>query len=297
MVRPDTFGPDDQTLATNAFQSPSFRPGSRLAAQSEADVLARALRTAGVEVHVVQEPMDPPRPNAVFPNNWFSTHPDGTVVVYPLQSPSRRPERDIPILETLRGLYRIDRTLDLTCLEPQGAFLEGTGSLVLDHDARRAFACLSPRTDPEAVSFWCRAMGFEPVTFVARGRDGRPVYHTNVVMALGEGFAAIGSSLIDEKDLPRVREALSDEREVIDLALDQIEDFAGNMLALRSRDGRQTVVMSERAWACLNPDQRSLLSGLARIVRADLPTIEQSGGSARCMLAEVFLPPHSPLRA
>jgi hypothetical protein len=288
MVRPATFGPDAETLASNAFQAASFLSGSREAARNEVDGFAEALRNAGVGVVVIDEPDDAIRPNAVFPNNWFSTHPDGTVVLYPMQAKNRRLERHMPVLETLRGSFRIEKVLDMTSHEEEGLFLEGTGSLVLDHDAKLAFACPSPRTDRRLLDEWCGLLGFTAMVFEARGEDGRPVYHTNVVLALGDGFAVFGAGLVEGPERTTAR--LSESRAVIELDSGQIDDFAGNMLALRAEDGSQVVAMSERAWNSLKPGQRSIVSQKARVVAVPLPTIEQSGGSARCMLAEVFLP-------
>ena len=290
MVRPASFGPDSETLTTNAFQTKCFFEGSREAGRDEVDAFAEALRTAGVRVFVIDEPEDLVRPNAVFPNNWFSTHPDGTVVLYPMQAENRRLERQIPVLATLKEHFHIEKILDMTGNEERGRFLEGTGSLVLDHDARLAWSCPSPRTDPSLLQEWCGLMGFSAVPFEARGQDGRQIYHTNVVMALGDGFAVVGSSLVEGPE--RVITALADSRVVIELDSDQIENFAGNMLALRAEDGSQVVAMSERAWNSLKPDQRENVSQRARVVSAQLTTIEQSGGSARCMLAEIFLPRH-----
>ena len=296
LVRPATFAANPETLATNRFQG-RVAPGEgvREAVLHEFDQLA-ALLADDVRVHVMHDTPAPPKPDAVFPNNWFSTHADGTVVLYPMLAPSRRAERRRDLVEALaaQGPYRIARVVDLSHFEGQGEFLEGTGSLVLDRVARVAYACRSPRTHAAPLAAFARELGYEPEVFDAVGPDGTPVYHTNVVMWIGHGVAAIGAGAIpDAAQRRRVLDRLARTHEVIELSAAQLADFAGNALALRGRDGAQSVELSHRAFHSLTEAQRAAIRRHARWLTAHpVYTIERlGGGSVRCMLAEVFLPP------
>jgi hypothetical protein len=238
----------------------------------------------------------PAKPDAVFPNNWVSFHEDGTVVLYPMQSASRRPERRQEVIDAVvRQLsYEVTRVLDLTRFESQGKFLEGTGSLVLDHVARIAYACLSPRTHPDVVAEWARELEYQPVTFTATNRAGVPLYHTNVLMWIGARAVVVGTEAIVPADRARVLESLRGSgREVIEIGQEEIERFAGNMLELSTWDealgDSRVLVMSESARRALKPSVFAQLSGCTDAVLAvPIPTIERlGGGGVRCMLAEV----------
>jgi len=219
-------------------------------------------------------------------------------VLYPMLAPSRRAERRPEHIATVeRAGFRIARTVDLSPLEERGEFLEGTGSLVLDRHSRRAYACLSPRTTPAALAEFCAALGYRAVDFDALGPDGRPVYHTNVLMAVGEGFAVVCAAAIP--DAPRraavLGELAQSGHEIIEIDVGEMNHFAGNMLALRARDGGARIAMSETAWQSLAPAKRRRLERHGDIVAAPIPTIEwEGGGSVRCMIAEVFLPRGAP---
>jgi len=296
MVRPARFGSNPETAATNAFQ----RAGSSLPAaevleraRREFDGLVRALREQGVDVLVVDDTPEPAKPDAVFPNNWVSFHPDGTVVLYPLLAESRRPEVRLDVLEELerRGLFARRRLLDLRPLAP--AFLEGTGSLVLDRTQRLAYACLSPRTSPAALDAFCRELGYEPIAFHAVDARGMPIYHTNVMLAIGERVAVVClASIRDAREREEVvRRLTGSGHELVPIDLGQMEGFAGNLLELRSRDGRALFVLSERARRSLRAEELAVLARHGTLLSVDLDTIEtHGGGSARCMLAEVFGP-------
>ena len=299
MVRPASFGWNPQTGVSNHFQ-PSQPPASAsdpggARAIAEFDGLAAALAQAGVEVHALADVPEPARPDAVFPNNWVSLHADGTVVLYPMLAPNRRGERRLELLQELerRGAFVVTRLLDLTHHELQGRFLEGTGSVVFDHAARVAYACLSPRTDAEVLGELCDELGYQSVAFHAAGPDGTPVYHTNVVLAIGSRCAVICADAVAETERGALLERLAANGRCVEtIGVEQMMNFAGNVLELHSRAGASVLAMSQRAFASLSPASRERLAACVdRIVTAPVTTIEDlGGGSVRCMLAEVFLP-------
>jgi hypothetical protein len=299
MVRPHAFDYNPETARTNAFQARPARAAEDAAAlaRQEFEQLARALMSEGVTVCAVEDSALPAKPDAVFPNNWVSFHEDGTVVLYPLQSASRRFERRPEVIETaVRELrFKVSHLLDLTWYEGEGKYLEGTGSLVLDNVARAAYACLSPRTHPEVVAEWAQALGYEPVIFSAADRAGVPLYHTNVLMWIGARAVVIGAAAIVPGDRTRVLDRLaSSGREIIEIGHDEIAQFAGNMLELGTWDealgDSRVLVMSDTARRALDSNAYARLSGCTDAVLAvPVPTIERlGGGSVRCMLAEVF---------
>ena len=295
MIRPAAFGANPETAASNAFQSAAAgTPRDRDAAVAEFDAAVDALERAGIEVIVVDDLADPPKPDAVFPNNWLSLHHDGTAVLYPMLSPLRRRERRRDVIAAIeaRG-FTVRRVLDLTGWESSALFLEGTGSLVLDHRMRVAYACLSPRTARRPLEQFAAELGYVPHAFRASGPKGEDVYHTNVLMCVGEGFAAACLDAVgDPVERRRLREGLAAAgRELVELDRAQMNAFAGNMLALRSVHGTPIVALSDTAWNALDASRRAQLGRHGGIVTAALPTIERcGGGSLRCMLAEVFLP-------
>jgi hypothetical protein len=302
MICPVCFGFNPETAATNVFQREGSEDAAAVRAQARAEFerLAQALSSEGVEVCEVEDTAQPPKPDAVFPNNWVSFHADGTVVLYPMASASRRAERRSEVIDAvLRRLnFKVARLLDLTHHEKQGRFLEGTGSLVLDHTERVAYACASPRTHPELVAEWAREMRYEPVIFEAADRQGIPLYHTNVLMCIGARCAVVGTEAIAPGDRARVLERLrASGREVIEIGQEAIAAFAGNMLELGTWDealgDSRVLVMSESARRALSPGQYQRLSGATDLVLAvPIPTIETAGGgSVRCMIAEVFRSP------
>jgi len=299
MVRPRAFGYNPETATTNTFQQP-LAPGATDAgstARAEFEQLVRALVSEGVSVCAVEDSAVPAKPDAVFPNNWVSFHEDGVLVVYPLQSASRRPERRQEVIDAaVRELgFQVSHWLDLTHYEGQGKFLEGTGSLVLDNVERVAYACLSPRTHREVVEDWARELRYEPVIFTATDRAGVPLYHTNVLMWIGARAVVIGTDAIAPADRQRVLARLAASgREIIEIGHDEIAGFAGNMLELGTWDealgDSRVLVMSDSARQALKPGAFARLSGCTDAVLAvPIPTIERlGGGSVRCMLAEVF---------
>jgi hypothetical protein len=297
LVRPRAFHSNPETAASNAFQRDPGRvdPATEQAAASlEFDGLVEALEAAGVETVVVPDTATPMAPDAVYPNNWVSFHADGTSVLYPMMAENRRRERRSDILEHLsreRG-FHIERVVDLSMHEQDGRFLEGTGSLVLDRTNRVAYACLSPRTDVELLAEAAQVLGYEPVVFAATDRRGVPVYHTNVLMCVGSDFAVLCADAIRDAAQRRavVRRLEDTGHEVITITLDQMNDFAGNMLELAASNGARLLALSAHALASLTVEQRAALEARCRLVAAPIPAIEAGGGSVRCMLAEIHLP-------
>ena len=296
MIRPYRFHPNPETAADNAFQqaiAEGEMPAISAAAQREFDAAVDTLRANGMTVHVGDDTATPEKPDAVFPNNWFSTHHDGRVALYPMYSAARRRERRHDVIDALRQHYRITDVVDYSACEEQGHCLEGTGSLVLDHVNKIAYASLSHRTHPEVLQRFCDDFGYEPVRFRSQSADGRPVYHTNVVMCVGSEFAVLGTEMIpDEAERTGVQNLLeATGKEVVEVSAEQINEFAGNAIELHSKDGEKLLVLSARAAAALSDEQRGTIEQYARLVPLTLPTIELAGGSARCMIATVHLPP------
>lgn len=297
MVRPANFGRNSQTVADNTFQDPLARSqADRVAAEArqEFDGFVAVLRAGGVTVTVVDDRAEPTTPDAVFCNNWFSTHADGLLITYPMYWPQRRAERRPDVLELFDQRFRINRTLALDHWEADGRFLESTGSLVLDRTNRIAYACLSNRCGADAVYDWCAAMDYRPITFDAVDARGGVVYHTNVIMACGRRVVPIClASIADPAERSKVTEAIRiTGKRILELSLEQIDHFAGNMLQVRTRTGTAWL-MSSQAYASLTVGQRAALTedGSA-LLHAPLAAIETyGGGSARCMVGEIFLEP------
>jgi hypothetical protein len=295
MIRPFRFYPNPETASDNAFQREVALDAAGTissAAQKEFDQAVNLLRGAGATVHVFEDTASPEKPDAVFPNNWFSTHPDGRVALYPMYSPTRRNERRRDVIEELGKTYRISALIDYSSYEQRGLHLEGTGSLVLDYVNRIAYVSLSKRSDRELVERFCADFSFDPVLFDSIGDDGRPIYHTNVVMCVGSEFALIGLDLIPNSgQRETVRRRLEESgKKVIELDRDQVANFAGNALELRN-DSEKLLVLSSRAAEALTSEQRKAIEQHARPLPLALPTIELAGGSARCMMATIHLPP------
>ncbi|MEO0998171.1 MAG: arginine deiminase-related protein [Pseudomonadota bacterium] len=299
MVQPVRFQFNPQTADSNRFQSDPADTGAADAQQralAEYLGLAQTLTGAGVRVIEIADTPEPHSPDSVFPNNWITTHADGTVVVYPMEAPNRRLERRRDIVEHLAFVQGFDvrALLDLSFAETRGRYLEGTGSLVLDRPNRLAYAALASRTDPVLVDEFCRRLGYEAVTFTATDDNGFPIYHSNVMMCVGTRFAVVCLGSIRAADERRrvVDRLAASGHEVVEISLSQVARFAGNMLELRAAGGETLLAMSAQAERALNEPQRAALGAHARIVSAPIDTIEQlAGGSVRCMLAEIHLPP------
>jgi hypothetical protein len=302
MIKPAAFDYNPETAGTNSLQRRPGEAGSRATnarAKEEFQRVVQALKSEGVEVCDLDDTPLPPKPDAIFPNNWVTFHADGTVVLYPMFAENRRRERRTELIDTVAVTtgFKVSRVLDLTHHEEQGRCLEGTGSLVLDHTNRVAYACVSPRTHPAVIEEWCQALGYEPVVFRAVDRGGSPIYHTNVLMCIGERVVVVGTGAIVPPDRSRVLEWLKGTgREVIEIGHHEIERFAGNMLELASWDEAlgdyHVLAMSAAARESLSPETFARLSACTDTIQSvPIPTKEKlSGGSVRCMLAEVFLP-------
>jgi hypothetical protein len=295
MIRPSRFYPNPETALDNAFQQEAPDEGPPMIsakAQIEFDRAVEALTAVGVTVHVYDDTSSPAKPDAVFPNNWFSTHHDGRIALYPMYNPSRRVERRPDLIASLRERYRVTDVVDYSPYEKRGLYLEGTGSMVLDHVHRLAYVSLSKRADREPLQEFCADFDYEPVTFESTGGDGRPIYHTNVMMCLATHFALVGLEMIDDRaQRETVRTRLeATGKTIISLTREQIENFTGNALELHNEENK-LLVLSARAVAHLRDEQRATIERFARLVPLALPTIELAGGSARCMMATVHLPP------
>ena len=297
MIRPARFYPNPETAADNAFQRNADRDPDALTlmARKEFDAAVQTLRAAGINVHVFEDTTEPEKPDAVFPNNWISTHHDGRIALFPMYSALRRRERRQGIVEELREHYRVTEVIDYSAFEDEGCCLEGTGSLVLDHLNRIAYVSLSNRSNPKVIQRFAEDFRYEPVTFTSIGSDGQAIYHTNVMMCIGTAFAMVGLEMISSKvERQQLRARLEKTgKEIVELSADQIANFAGNAIELHNQSGEKLVVLSSRAAQTLTKEQHERLSRYARLVPFELPTIELGGGSARCMIATIHLPPRA----
>lgn len=296
MVRPANFGFNDQTAQSNAFQQndTSLSPAeiSRRAVQ-EFDSFVQKLRNAGVQVIVADDTPNPVKPDAIFPNNWVSFHENGTIITYPMYAPSRRIERSESIINQVLGYRTATHRIDFANYEAQNVFLEGTGSLIFDRVQGIAYACLSPRTHATLFDEFCAATGYQKVQFTATDANGQLIYHTNVMMAMGNSFVVICmESIADLAERQHLYDLFAQtNKEVIELSFDQMNHFAGNMLQVQNTTGKTFLVMSSQAHEALTPLQIQTIERHTNILHSPLTTIETyGGGSARCMMAEVFLP-------
>jgi hypothetical protein len=294
MIRPGRFYPNPETAADNAFQARVDCAADALStvARKEFDAAVQTLRAAGVNVHVFEDTAEPEKPDAVFPNNWISTHHDGRIALFPMYSALRRRERRHDIIDELRTRYRVTEVIDYSVFEEKGCWLEGTGSLVLDHLNKIAYVSLSKRSNPEVIHRFAEDFSYEPVIFTSIGFDGQPIYHTNVMMCIGTAFALVALEMIRNKaERQQVRARLErSAKDIIELSPHQIANFAGNAIELHNRDSEKLLVLSQRAMRALTDEQRARLSRYVRPVPLELSTIELGGGSARCIIATVHLP-------
>lgn len=300
MIRPVAFRMNEQTAVNNYYQKvlDGLLPATVNAkAQQEFDAFVDKLRAVGVDVTVVDDTLNPDTPDSVFPNNWISFHENGDVALYPMFAENRRLERREEILDLLEDKgFRIENIVDYTSAENDGIFLEGTGSLLLDRENGKAYCALSPRADEELFIEFCEDFEFTPVIFEAFqtvNGERKLIYHTNVMMCLGETYAVIcADSIDDKKERKMVLDSLrGDEKEVVLITEDQVNNFAGNMLEVKGADDRRYLVMSASAHQSLTKKQIAQLEEHVTIISSSLDTIEAcGGGSARCMMAEIFLP-------
>jgi len=288
MVRPVAFGYNAETAVNNAFQQASGGD-TQVVALKEFDAFVEKLRNQNIEVTVLNDTLEPHTPDSIFPNNWVSFHTGGEVCLYPMFAVNRREERKT--FDAVKSIYEIKKLVDFIHYEKENKFLEGTGSMVLDRGNALTYACLSPRTDEKVLDDFCQKMNYSPVVFRAVDANGQDIYHTNVMMCMGEKYVVICLDSIVPQDREKVVEVLQKtKKEIIAISLDQMSQFAGNMLQVKNRDGKPFLVMSETAYKSLTLEQISAIQNHNEIIAPDIPIIEQNGGgSARCMLAEVFV--------
>ena len=294
MVRPAAFGYNAETAKTNAFQSiPEATLNAAALAQTEFDAMVAALRTKGVNVVVIADTPTPIKPDAVFPNNWVSFHATGEVYTYPMESSNRQTERRMDIVQQISEEFDVESITDLSGTEAEGRYLEGTGSIIFDHTAKKAYACTSRRTHPELLEALCERIGYTDVIFESVDARGQAIYHTNVMMAIGPEYAVIClDSIPNAEQRQAVQASLeADGKTIVNITLDQVTEYAGNMLAVRSQDNQPLLCMSASARASLTQAQVATLEQYTQLLAFDIPTIETiGGGSVRCMMAEIFLP-------
>ncbi len=297
MIRPAAFRLNPDTLPSNVFQEQTTDPPGIVSRRAieEFDAMVAAMRGCGVQPLVFADTPDPVKPDAIFPNNWISTHADGTVILYPMEAPSRRAERRADIVEALAEQhgYVVRRVIDLTYLENHGQFLEGTGSLVLDRVERLAYAGWSSRTHPDALEAFLTETDYSPITFETADTYGRPVYHTNVMMSIGSRYALVCAEAIADAQMRKtvLRRLRDSGRSLVEISLPQMSAFAGNVLEIDREADEPLIVISRSAFAALLASQRRALEDCGALLPIPLDTIETvGGGSVRCMIAEIFLP-------
>jgi len=296
MIRPSNFGYNAETAENNSFQTKEGAEETdkiKKAAIEEFDAMVAVLTRNGIEVLVFDDTDVPLKPDAVFPNNWITFHENNHIVTYPMFAKSRRHERREDIVEALTEKYSYERriTFDFYEDEKEPVFLEGTGSLILDRVNKICYACVSPRTHVFLIEKFCLLLGYTKEVFFARDKEGEEIYHTNVMMALGEDFAVIClDSIVDVDERQSVLDRLeSTGKKIFEITIDQMNSFAGNMLQVSSKDGTANLVLSENAYNSLETEQKKELHGLSKLLVIPIPTIEKyGGGSVRCMIAEIF---------
>ncbi len=305
MVRPHSFLSNPQTKDSNAFQHPDTNLDANntsiqhekvaLQALGEFDRMVASLEKENVEVLVFQDPGDQATPDSLFPNNWISFHESGRVYLYPMQAPNRRLERRYEAIQKLLSNqgFKIKEVIDLSNFEEKNQFLEGTGSMVLDREYKIAYACLSPRTNLEVLQNFCKESGFTAHSFLALDENNKPIYHTNVMMCVGKSFVlACLDSMKDMNEKNRfISMVITSNKELIEISLDQMNHFAGNMLEVKSKTGEPLLILSKTAFQVLNLNQLNSLRSHAKLIPIPIDTIEKNGGgSVRCMMAEIHLP-------
>lgn len=291
MIRPGNFGFNEETADSNAFQSKAGFDKYKITA--EFDGFVEKLKANGINVFVFDDTPHPPKPDAIFPNNWISFHLDGTVVLYPMYAENRRIEKREDIVEKLKEKFNIKKIVDLSEHEQQRRFLEGTGSIVFDHENKIAYACLSPRTNEKLLTEITKQLNYEPFSFYALDSEGKEIYHTNVMMCIGQDFTVIClESIKSEAERKSVADSLlKNGKEIIEISVEQMNNFAGNMLAVSTGKDETLLILSENAFKSLNYEQRKRLENYCKILPVSISTIEKiGGGSARCMMAEIFSP-------
>lgn len=301
MIEPAAFNYNPETAENNYYQVLSNLSDGEIQqrALEEFNAFVQKLNSNGIDITVIKDKIENGTPDSIFPNNWVSFHTSGNVILYPMYAPTRRKERRQDILDTLKEKFEVGEIIDFTGSEDQGVFLEGTGSIILDRPNRIAYAAISQRTDKKLFEEFCKKMDYKPISFTAYQtvEDKRlPIYHTNVMMEVGTEIAVVCLECIDD---PGERESLkisleNSDKEIIEISEDQVENFAGNMLEVQDKQGNCYQVMSSAAYNSLSQDQIERIESHCKIIHSSLDTIESNGGgSARCMMAEIFLPEKS----
>lgn len=297
MIRPSHFAYNSETAVNNSFQvAPSNTINVQSKALAEFDAFVMKLTANGIDVTVVQDTREPHTPDSIFPNNWVSFHSNGTVCLYPMFAVNRRLERKPHVLEAIKQKFLVKYTIDFSVYENNQTYLEGTGSMVLDRGNQMAYACLSQRTNKFVLREFCKSMNYTPITFTADDESGNPIYHTNVMMCVADEYVVIclASITADFEREYLVKALKSSGKQIIDITFNQLNHFAGNMLQVKNNTGEKFLVMSTQAYNSLDASQIETIQSFNSIVHSDISTIETNGGgSARCMMAEVFLPVNS----
>jgi hypothetical protein len=294
MVRPAAFGFNEETAANNFFQTNSTSSQNELQqkALAEFDNMVAMLRSHDIDVLVIDDTAPPAKPDAIFPNNWLAAFPNGVVSVFPMFAPNRRTEKRQDILQWLAKEFVVKDLQDWSEFEVEGRFLEGTGSMIMDHDNKMIYASASERTSIPVLEKYAAANGYQAIVFLATDKNGHAIYHTNVMMTLGDGFCILCEEAIDEEwELIAVRQLLeSTNHNIIPITRDQVHSFAGNMLEVKNKHDENFLVMSQTAFDSLRKEQKQMLEAFAKLLPIPVPTIEEvEGGSVRCMMAEIFL--------
>jgi len=291
MIQPVNFGFNTETAVNNTFQKNMGGDLQQQALHEFTDFVA-VLRKNKIDVTVVKDSLHPATPDSIFPNNWISFHADGRIFLYPMFAVNRRLERKTAVQEAVKSNFSFTEIIDLTGSENDGLFLEGTGSMVLDRENKIAYACLSPRTDEKLLNEFCKLIDYNPITFKAIDNTGVDIYHTNVMMCIAKTFAVVclESVTVHEDKAKLIGSLIKTNKEIVDISLQQLNHYAGNMLQVINEEGELLLIMSTQAYQSLTNAQIEILQKHNRIIHSSLNTIETvGGGSARCMMAEVFL--------
>jgi hypothetical protein len=291
MVEPNDFGFNEETSGSNSFQKKSEKNDSKEKALLEFENAIALLRKNGIHVISFPSPKNFKCPDAVFPNNWFSTHQSGQLVIYSMLTLNRRAERNPLIIDYLKNNFEVSEIIDLSTNESENKILEGTGSIVFDHENKLAYACISPRTNENLLDELCKKLNYTPIVFEALDLNGNQIYHTNVVMAIGKKYFVICLDCIEntlEKSM--IRQKIKESgKELIEISISQMNSFAGNMLEVQNSAEKSILVMSTTAYNSLSTSQIKILSNYSQLLPIDIKTIETiGGGSARCMMAEIY---------
>ncbi len=295
MIEPAAFGFNAETAQNNYFQINSENAETQTKALQEFNNFVEKLRSKGINVITVKDTLEPHTPDSIFPNNWISMHSDGTIVLYPMCAVNRRWERRNDILEIIKRNFSVNEIIDLSASENEGKFLEGTGSMIFDHDNKLAYGSVSLRLDEKLFREFCEKFDFKPIVFHSyqtANNERLPIYHTNVMMCVADQFVVICLDCIDDETERKnvVNAIVNSGKEIVEISENQMQQFAGNMLQVQNSEGKKFLVMSQSAYQSLNSEQISNIEKYSEIIYSDLETIETNGGgSARCMLAEVFL--------